>query len=66
MSAAPSQQDSSAARHQAAAAVPPAVVSGEQPRHGSWLMASAWQRMGAALVVCVVLWALTGWAMGWW
>ncbi|WP_141218254.1 hypothetical protein [Bordetella genomosp. 11] len=33
---------------------------------GSWLLASAAQRMGAAALVCAALWGLTGWAMGWW
>jgi hypothetical protein len=34
--------------------------------HGSWLLASAAQRMAAAVLVSAVLWGLTGWAMGWW
>jgi hypothetical protein len=34
--------------------------------HGSWLLASAAQRMAAAVLVSVALWGLTGWAMGWW
>ncbi|ANN74202.1 hypothetical protein ACL598_24910 [Bordetella bronchialis] len=33
---------------------------------GSWLMASAAQRMAAAALVCAALWGLTAWAMGWW
>jgi hypothetical protein len=40
-----------------------------QPRrhgHGSWLLASAAQRMGAAALVSAALWAMTAWAMGWW
>jgi len=61
MSVSPSHQESPAARNAARA-----DVSADAHRHGSWLLASAWQRMGMALLVCAGLWALTGWAMGWW
>ncbi|WP_454692295.1 hypothetical protein [Achromobacter aloeverae] len=53
MSATPSPQQACAA-------------PGARHGHVSWLLASAWQRVGVALVVCAGLWALTGWAMGWW
>jgi hypothetical protein len=33
---------------------------------GSWLLASAAQRMAAAAMVSAALWGLTAWAMGWW
>lgn len=77
MPASPSHQEPSAARNAAradvSAAVPtpvsvavPAGVPVDTHRHGSWLLASAWQRMGVALLVCAGLWALTGWAMEWW
>ncbi|WP_233234422.1 hypothetical protein [Bordetella sp. LUAb4] len=78
MSAAPSHQDSPAARDAARADVfapdvlvhtpvrAPVHAPAEGYRRGSWLLASAWQRMGVALAVCACLWALTGWAMGWW
>lgn len=32
----------------------------------SSFLASAWRRMAYALAASAVLWALTGWAMGWW
>jgi hypothetical protein len=33
---------------------------------GSWLLASAVQRMAVAVLVSAALWGLTAWAMGWW
>ncbi|WP_179266739.1 hypothetical protein [Bordetella genomosp. 4] len=33
---------------------------------GSALRASVFFRLGVAAVVAAGLWALTGWAMGWW
>ncbi|WP_201258528.1 hypothetical protein [Bordetella sp. H567] len=33
---------------------------------GSWLLASAVQRLGVAALISVALWAMTAWAMGWW
>ncbi|ARP92202.1 hypothetical protein CAL14_19520 [Bordetella genomosp. 9] len=32
---------------------------------GSWMMASAAERMAAAALVSAALWTLTAWAMGW-
>jgi hypothetical protein len=43
-----------------------AHVSRHRVGHGSWLLASAAQRMAAAVLVSAALWGLTGWAMGWW
>lgn len=40
---------------------PPARRLGQ----GSWLLASALQRMAAAVAVSAALWVLTAWAMGW-
>jgi hypothetical protein len=46
------------------------LASGALPRAGagggSWLLASALQRMAAAVLVSAALWGLTAWAMGWW
>ena len=33
---------------------------------GSALLASSWGRVLRMLLAVVFLWALTGWAMGWW
>jgi hypothetical protein len=43
-----------------------AALSRADAGRGSWLLASAAQRMGAAALVSVGLWGLTAWAMGWW
>lgn len=32
----------------------------------SAFLASAWRRMAYALAAALALWALTGWALGWW
>uniref|UniRef100_UPI0039EF2B43 hypothetical protein n=1 Tax=Bordetella sputigena TaxID=1416810 RepID=UPI0039EF2B43 len=51
----------------------PSVAHGDAVRgaeraagRGSWLLASAGQRMAAAALVSAALWGMTGWAMGWW
>ncbi|MGE4438868.1 MULTISPECIES: hypothetical protein [Achromobacter] len=40
------------------------------PRPGvalrSAFLVSAWRRMAYALAAALALWALTGWALGWW
>lgn len=33
---------------------------------GSALLQSSWQRMLQVLVIVVLMWTLTGWAMDWW
>ncbi|RXN86814.1 hypothetical protein C7R54_18015 [Achromobacter aloeverae] len=69
MSTSPSHQQASDAQSGAQSATPLGVSgdrSGPGPGRGSWLLASAWQRMGVALALCAGLWTLTGWAMGWW
>ena len=35
-------------------------------RRMSFLLASALSRVGMAAVCVLVIWAATGWAMGWW
>ena len=35
-------------------------------RRMSFLLASALNRMGMAAACVLVIWAVTGWAMGWW
>ncbi|MBO1111468.1 hypothetical protein [Bordetella petrii] len=43
------------------------IVSAISARPGrSALRASAGARLGAALAAVLALWALTGWALGWW
>jgi hypothetical protein len=57
---APTQTPASADARSGRAALP------RRHGHGSWLLASAAQRMGAAALVSAALWAMTAWAMGWW
>jgi len=33
---------------------------------GSALLASCWARMARVALAVALLWALTGWALGWW
>ncbi len=61
-------------------ALPPAVSMSQSstpstrieatPRPGvalrSAFLVSAWRRMAYALAAALALWALTGWALGWW
>ncbi|HYG43864.1 MAG TPA: hypothetical protein VEA17_13170 [Bordetella sp.] len=43
------------------------IVSAVTARPGrSALRASATGRLGVALATALALWALTGWALGWW
>ncbi|MDQ2148600.1 hypothetical protein RBI22_07765 [Alcaligenaceae bacterium C4P045] len=35
-------------------------------RRSSLLLASAGARVGGAVILAAALWALTGWALGWW
>lgn len=39
---------------------------GKSPYRGSVLLASGAERVVRALAASAFLWALTGWAMGWW
>ncbi|EHK66897.1 hypothetical protein [Achromobacter arsenitoxydans] len=44
----------------------PGAASGRRAPPRSTFLVSAWRRMVFALAAAVALWALTGWAMGWW
>jgi len=45
---------------------PPSSPQGARRYRGSGLLASSFQRMVRVLPAVLFLWALTGWAMGWW
>ncbi|WP_197064606.1 hypothetical protein [Achromobacter sp. RTa] len=44
----------------------PGAAPGQSLPPRSAFLVSAWRRMAVALAAAAALWALTGWALGWW
>ena len=45
---------------------PPTLQGAPGRYRGSALLASCWARMARVALAAALLWALTGWALGWW